>query len=359
MNAHPIAEQAALGSLLLDSRLMPEVTPWLRPGDFAEPWHREVYTAMRECHAAGVDGGAVAVGRHLLARLGPSRADLPRIVDLLRAAPPRPDPLAYAALVLEASLRREVGGVGVLLRAGATAAVVEVTSTPMLSAAATVDGLLDAAAVRWRAATGEGRSPRAGVTGTAGVLSRCVAADRYLQAHPDPGHHEVADREADLLACLLAKPAHLTTFAPWLETLRLSGSWHPIQQAMLGLYEHGAQVDPVTVLAEAARRPGEGAPGATEVLARVEAVASFHPAYLAQLVAADQLLASAGHAAAELCAVAADLETGVPEILNRGRELTASLRRVSAPLEAEPRARTAVVHHLPTRQAHRAGPVAG
>ena len=55
--------------------------------------------------------------------------DLRVILDLLAAVPTRPRPAEYAAVVLEASLRRQVACHGVLLQAAALAAALDRSST--------------------------------------------------------------------------------------------------------------------------------------------------------------------------------------------------------------------------------------
>ena len=47
-----LAEQATLGSLLLEPAHIDHVRAWLRPGDFADWWHAQVYTAILERRAA-------------------------------------------------------------------------------------------------------------------------------------------------------------------------------------------------------------------------------------------------------------------------------------------------------------------
>ena len=154
MSAQRLAETATLGSLLFDSDQFEQVARWLRSGDFADPWHAEVYVAMRERLAAGMRVEPEGVGRQLLERVGPRRADLPRIAGLLHATPVRPRPLRYAAMVLESSLRREVAGQGVLLRAAALSAALAQESRPVLAVTAMVEGTLATGEQRWQLASG-------------------------------------------------------------------------------------------------------------------------------------------------------------------------------------------------------------
>ena len=142
MKGAQLAEAATLGSLLLDPAQLEQLARWLRSADFADPWHAEVYTVMRERLAAREHVDPEGIGCQLLERVGPRRADLPRIAGLLHAIPVPPRPLRYAAMVLESSLRREVAGQGVLLRAAALSAALAQESRPVFAVTAMVEGTL-------------------------------------------------------------------------------------------------------------------------------------------------------------------------------------------------------------------------
>ena len=149
MNAVHLAEQATLGALMLERELAADVTTWLRAEDFDHPWHRSVYASIRELHAAHAPVDPQRVGLALADRLGP-RADLPHLLDLLQAAPTRPVGHRYAAMVLEASLRRDTACQGVLLQAAALSAGLSQHSRPVTAVVAQVDASLDHAEHRWR-----------------------------------------------------------------------------------------------------------------------------------------------------------------------------------------------------------------
>ena len=157
MNALHLAEQATLGALMLERDLAESVTGWLRAEDFADPWHREVYASMRELHAAHDPLDPQRVASALTDRVGHHQAQQPHLVDLLQAAPIRPNGRRYAAMVLEASLRRQVAGQGVLLRAAALSAALSGHGRPVAGVTAVVDDALDRAEDRWSAAAA-GRS---------------------------------------------------------------------------------------------------------------------------------------------------------------------------------------------------------
>ncbi|HWB36058.1 MAG TPA: DnaB-like helicase N-terminal domain-containing protein, partial [Rugosimonospora sp.] len=114
-----LAEQATLGALLIDPAPLGQIRRWLRPGDFAGQWHEWVYTTLLERHVAGEPIDPVAVGAAMVERFGTRLADQPRLHTLLAATPHAAHAAAYARIVLDGGLRREVAGSGVLLRAGA------------------------------------------------------------------------------------------------------------------------------------------------------------------------------------------------------------------------------------------------
>ena len=65
-----LAERAALGSLLPEPAHLDQVRSWLRPDDFTEWWHAQVYTALLERRAAGAPTGVETVAQDLVDRLG-------------------------------------------------------------------------------------------------------------------------------------------------------------------------------------------------------------------------------------------------------------------------------------------------
>ena len=52
-DATRLAEEATLGALLLDPTPMAQVRGWLRPGDFADALHGQIYSVLCERNAAG------------------------------------------------------------------------------------------------------------------------------------------------------------------------------------------------------------------------------------------------------------------------------------------------------------------
>jgi replicative DNA helicase len=152
MRALPAAEQATLGALLLHPESLPAITEWLRAGDFADPWHGQLYALLRERLVARQTITPEDAGMSLLDQVGPHKADLPRLASLLTATPPAANPLRYAPMVLEASLRREVAGQGVIVRASALATSLSGGPGPVEAGVAQVGNGLREAERRWQLA---------------------------------------------------------------------------------------------------------------------------------------------------------------------------------------------------------------
>jgi hypothetical protein len=367
-----LAEQATLGALLLQPNAVREVATWLRVGDFAHPWHQTVYRVIADRHAAGAAIDPKLVGADLMQRLGPARADLPRVVGLLQAAPDRPQPTTYAAMVLESSLRREVAGQGVFLRAAALSAALTGGRRPVTAVTALVDATLDAAAGRWAAATGQDIAAPPG-RGAVPVPLRAalrnlhdgLGADRFLAAHPPLDPAAVRDHEAQLIACLVAHPQHIPATARWLKPEAITNRpWRPVYTALVELCDRGRPVDVVTVAWEIQRtsyRCGRG-PELRELRTTVDHTAAVDPGHLAQVVAGDHLRQVADHAADGLQASAANPGVDVRDLLGTGHLFTAALRDAAIPLPdgAEEAFRRLAVVRDPRPAGHDLdGPVAG
>ena len=368
MKAVALAERATLGALLHDPAGPPgwQVARWLRPEDFADPWHREVYRAHRALAAAGSPAGAQAVGEELLRRFGPTRADVVRVAGLLRDTPVGTDASTYAVMVLEAALRREAAGQGVVLRAGALQSALHASPRAMNAITAVVDAALDDAAARWATATGQPPVVRpdapAPLRESMARLDAAIAADRFLAAHPAVAPREVAEHEAALIAALLTHPDQMHATACWLRPTSLTNrAWRPVYEAMLHLHTYGHPVDPVTVLWEtqrSSRRAGPG-PDPRIVTAKVDASLAESPGHWGRVVAADHLRLAADHAAESLRVAAANPGLDVVDVLGTGHRFTGALRAAARPLASTGPGRLASVHQLPTPHTHRAGPVAG
>lgn len=344
MNALHLAEQATLGALMLVRDLAESVTGWLRAEDFADPWHREVYASMRELHAAHDALDPQRVASALIDRVGQHQAHQPHLIDLLQAAPIRPNGRRYAAMVLEASLRRQVAGQGVLLRAAALSAALSGHGRPVIGVTAMVDDALDRAEDRWSAAAGARQVEHVAVGSGSERPSRGaewqlagLGADRLLQVHPPLDAAAVCEREADLIAALVSHPEQIAGAATWLRPDAISDpAWRPVYAAAVQLTELAQPVDVVTVAWEVRRtaaRLGPG-PGTRDLRDAVDAHAADDPAFLGRAVAGDHLRRTADHAAQALHAAAANPGVDLTDVLATGHLLTGALRDSAAALSS-------------------------
>jgi hypothetical protein len=340
VNAVHLAEQATLGTLMIDPGLAADVTTWLRAEDFDHPWHRCVYASIRELHAAHAPVDPQRVGAALTDRLGP-RADLPHLLDLLQAAPIRPLGHRYAAMVLEASLRRDTACQGVLLQAAALSASLSQHGRPVTAVVAQVDASLDHAEHRWRHATSNPTPPRTDAqTLGLGVPVSALGADRLLQAHPALDPEAVRRGEEELVASRIARPGHIGEVARWLRPDALTNArWRPVYAAVLQLAELGEPVDVITVAWEvhrASSRLGPG-PGTRELRDAVESVACTDPAHVARTVAGDHVRITADRASHALRAAAGNPGVDLTDVLATGHLLTSALQECAQALPSAPR----------------------
>lgn len=339
-----LAERATLGALLLDPDLPAQVAGWLRAEDFDDPWHRHVYAAVRELHLAHRAPDAATVATALVHRHGYRVADQPRILDVLHAVPIRPRPTHYAAIVLEASLRRQVAGHGVLLEAAALAAALDSRPAVLNAVTAQVDATVEQAQTRWAIATrttGTTRVPLPAPPDGRAVLPSALGADRLLSRHPIPDPDSVQRREADLIAALVARPEHLPAVEAWLPPDAVtSPTWRPVYTALVDLHATGTPIDVVTTAWHTARNENHAGTG-PELRALDELVtyaAALDPVHAATLVAADQLRLTAHRTADALRADAANSGLDVRDLLDTTLLHTRALR--SAALHLDPRAPT-------------------
>lgn len=182
-----LAEQALLGSLILDPQSLASVRRWLRPGDFSDPRHGTVFSLLRECDTAGDPIDPMAVAGDLAGRL-PSASPGVVVHDLLQAVPAAPN--AY----LRAHRRGGQPAPGGRRRrhpptAGALQSALSRESVPMSSTCALVDAALDSVAWRWAAAMGfpESAQDRTPIQLRPALRNPGLrlGADKLLQNHPD------------------------------------------------------------------------------------------------------------------------------------------------------------------------------
>ena len=337
-----LAERATLGTLMLvgNTDLASQAVRRLRPADFFEPWHAELFRTIRDLSVERKSIDARAVGLALIDRLGPNYADAVRVADCLRIVPPNPDLRAYTAMVIEASIRREIAGLGVLLQAGALTAVLDSSPRSLLTVTAVIDTTLDAAEGRARGDIDRlGTEPRRlGAAQGPGLsrknwLDQGLAADRLLGAHPMPQPAQVAAHEADLIAALVGRPSALNVVRGWLRPDAISDSASQrVYRALTHLADHGRPVDLVSVAWETGR-VSDG-PSIPALLAKVEAAQPRSPGYLARVVAADHLRLQASDAARTITAAAEDPSRELWDVIGIARTQTTALRDAAPPIDA-------------------------
>jgi hypothetical protein len=337
-----LSEQSTLGALMLHPEALDEVRRWLRPDDFADTWHAQVYAAMLERQGVGgLDPNSMAAV--LVDRLGLEPAHLPRFADLLHATPPLPQPLPYARMVLDAGLRREAAGLGILLQAAALATTVDHSARPLTATCLVVDAGLDVVAGRWDQAGGLRGSPvvvplhlRAATANT-GATAR-LAAEKYLTAHPPRDLGAEREHVIALVGTLVAHPDLIGSVAEWLTPNRIADpAWRLIYGATIELAELGQQVDLTTVAwaVHAHAHHGPALPSLEELRGVVDAGWYAHPPEMIRTVACDQARAIADLGAAHLRTGAANPGVLVTDLVDAGHTITAALRTISAALPAQ------------------------
>ena len=245
----PTPEAATLGSLLWDPGPITGVRGWLGGSDFINPWHAEVYRTLRTHIGPPAPGFPIGVGLALRDRLGSRRADLPRFAALAGDAPHRPDPVAYARLVLEASLRRQIATYGLVLRAGALATAAQRDPQPLHDALKHVHAWTQKARAQWRAAQDGGRVWFNADTAATARLDILLGADRFLATHPTPTAAAVVESERLLVGALLTGPNRI----PAVTAIRADTLLDPLANAALAairtLTQTGQHIDAITIAA--------------------------------------------------------------------------------------------------------------
>ena len=109
-------ESALIGSVIRDGENAPQLFPLLSPEDFAEPLHREVFTAAKKLYR---DGAPITLAtlHHALMTGVYSHEDSRQIEDTLKAYAKEaaPDPSYYAHLLLETKALEDMHSQGMAL----------------------------------------------------------------------------------------------------------------------------------------------------------------------------------------------------------------------------------------------------
>lgn len=336
-----LAEQSTLGALMLRPAALSAVREWLRPDDFDDVWHGQVYTALLERQlVGGMDPHSMAAV--LVDRLGTRHADLPRFADLLRVTPHDPDPVAYARMVVDNGLRREAAGLGVFLRAAALASTNERASGPIGATCGLVDAGLDAVEHRWGRAEGRARDDvvvplqfRAAARNT-GLPAR-LGADKYLAAHPGRDRDTERLHVAQLVGTLVCHPELIAAVASWLPPVRVEDTgWRVLYGTVVELAELDRHIDLTTVAwaAHAHAHHGPDLPSVEALRGIVNDAWYAYPPDVIKSVAADQARQIADIGSAHLHAAATTPSLTIGDVVDAGHAVTTTLRAIGAALDA-------------------------
>ena len=294
-DATHLAEQATLGSLILQPQHLAQVRAWLRPADFADALHGQVYSVLCERHAAGDTIDPATTAEALTGR-APGVSPAIRVHDLIEVVPPVAHAETYARIVAEAGLRREVAGLGVLLRAGALQSALARESVPMTATCSLVDAALVSVARRWDAATGTLHAvPEPAPIQLHAALRNPdlrLGADKLLRIHPGRDLQAEYAHEALLVGSLIAHPRNVYSIGACLSPQRISSpAWRTVYGATLELCELRQPVNLVTVATATARlsRHGQPAPSMAQLSEAVVAARFTAPREAEQAVWIDQI----------------------------------------------------------------------
>ena len=377
MTPGQLAERATLGTLLVDPRQLGTVAGWLRPSDFAHWWHTEVYRALLANPQLAARGDPGATAEHIRAALvdtlGYPRSDPPGLHTLMRTAPPRPVAARYAAMVLEASIRRQVASLAVHLPAAAVPdpALLDpdsrrstdhlvLASRSLRDVTAVVEPVLADLGAQWAAAvtaTSQQMTrdlaqgpvdavPRGAFGGVVDVdadarrtdrrRELAVVADRAVRTAPARSPADARADAARLVAALVTRPDRLDTVAGWLRPEEVARPARAAYEALLALHQERVPIDPITVCWEtqrASRARGTG-PEAGELVRQVDAAELVDVDALIRTVAHDTLRRTAASAADGMRAAAANPGLTVGDVLDAAAWAAQALTRAAHDLGA-------------------------
>jgi replicative DNA helicase len=256
------AEQALLGSVLLEPAGQQHVLDLVEPGDMYRPWHGQVLSAMQRVRGKGLSPGLAEVYEEL--REDP---DLPAtvsqngvpLIDLMEAVPSAEHAATYAAIVAENGIRQQLELAGSRLAQVAHDSDLEAA----LRQCAQARRELCASHARWlaipepfrRAQVRERIAGRHLPGAAARTSGRPGESDGLVvgPVHPQGPEAEAIGKQA--LRDLAAGPGHIAHVRRWLRPEYFARAEDgDLFAVMRDLDTAGRPVDPVTVTWEAARR---------------------------------------------------------------------------------------------------------
>jgi replicative DNA helicase len=257
-----LAEQALAGALLDDPERVRTVADWLTAADFNDAQCAAVYEAVRDRVLAGRACTPQTVLEDLRADTdlqwrGGSAAIGPWLHTLVHHCPPDPDAVAYARMVLEASVRRQLDLVGLRVQAAAV--------DPDGDVAAAVDETLreiEAHGRRWRAATSRIHTVLEEPAHPSAAAGQLLAADRAIRDLAPPDEIDVGGAEHEVIHGVLREPGILRELVPRLEPEDFADPARGnTYRAARTLHELGHRVDVVTIAWEQQRQAVQHGPG--------------------------------------------------------------------------------------------------
>jgi replicative DNA helicase len=327
-----LAEQALLGALLLNAPAVEVVGAWLHPGHFYRPLHGELYARLLARQRAGHPASAAGSSEEdqtdwAMGTIGQAhsvRGFTPSYGHTLIASCPHPaHARAYATLVLEAAVRRELTEHATRLAnsaaAGHHADVVELVPA--------LDRTLGRCSAVWSSATAEDQGP---------VCTASWAPPR--PSAPSATEEALAD-EATLITVLMAQPRALPSLAGHLLPDDFAGPLHRlVYEAMVDLSERAQPVDALTVLWQV-RAFAPPAPGRGGDLAQVWSLVSDglpgDPGYWAERLITASVLRATQTCANQLRALAADPRRPVAVLLADAEQLVGQLRTATDRIQSD------------------------
>lgn len=342
------AERALAGAALFNPHLVSQV-PWLRALDFDDLTCRAVWRDLVDHPRAQWEPGTDTAAR-IQAEQGihPLHVAPSVLMKLVSDAPVPPAAVDYARMVLEASARRQVVDLGVMVGE----AVLQ-GPRATIAAAATSIAVTTAAEQRLEVATGTRRQVDPDLVDTTDTLSTAAAMERRraaakavaqtLEATGGSLDRDSAER-AVLGGLLYGAPDERGMALGRFRAGDVTGPRQATWQAAAALLEQGRPVDEITVQWEQARRlrdhgPGLGLdelrglrPWAIHVRAGVEVLAQYSTHHVATRVG-ESVAAAAGNLTMDTAAVLDHAQTGqvavaAAAIRTAGMTMDGSLQRL-------------------------------
>jgi replicative DNA helicase len=278
MEPREFAERALLGTLMLDHTPINSIQEWLEPEDFRTPLNASIYRHIRDLAADTTAGFSPQVlaerTYHRVVADGeygaPERVG-PYLHTLMATAPVAAQAKAYAAIVLEASIRRSIAAAG--MRVEQHAASGPELGRMLAAVDETVHDLLEVQQ-RWERMAGGSVASRlqAGTDTTVPAVDGSrVALAGFDTDLPIPSEEQAARAELNVLAAVISQPSALERLIDRLHAEDFADeAVANSYRAAVALYGEGVRPDPVTVAWQQGRQLADYGEGlSSDVLLRL------------------------------------------------------------------------------------------